>query len=117
MMPGKLHKQYRVASSEYRVMPFFSVLGTRHSVLSYAILLCRMGDARGWPLSWHHRSRPFVIAHMEGGMVEEATTAIRIHDADVDALVEHMRRAGRPFTLDELVEVLQELWRRRRANR
>jgi hypothetical protein len=41
-------------------------------------------------------------------------TTVQISEADIDALVEHMRRAGRPFTLDELVTVLQELWRRRR---
>ena len=49
-----------------------------------------------------------------GKMGAEPTANVQISEADVDALVEHMRRAGRPFTLTELVNILQELWRRRR---
>jgi hypothetical protein len=44
-------------------------------------------------------------------------TSVTISDADVDALIEYMRRAGRPFTTEELAQVLIEIWRRRRMVR
>jgi hypothetical protein len=44
-------------------------------------------------------------------------TSVSMSDADVDALVEHIRRAGRPFTTEELAQVLVEIWRRRRTGR
>ncbi len=50
-------------------------------------------------------------------MSAETAEPIRISEAQVDALVDHIRRAGRPFTLDELVEVLQALWQRQRERR
>jgi hypothetical protein len=50
-------------------------------------------------------------------MSAEANETIRISEAQIDALADQMRRAGRPFTLDELVEALQEIWRRQREGR
>jgi hypothetical protein len=50
-------------------------------------------------------------------MSVQATEPVRIGDADIDALVDHLRRAGRPYTLEELVNLLRELWQRRRATR
>jgi hypothetical protein len=44
-------------------------------------------------------------------------TNVTISDADVDALIDHIRRAGRPFTTEELAQVLIEIWRRRRTGR
>lgn len=41
----------------------------------------------------------------------------RITDVDLDELAEHIRRAGRPLTLRELAEALQEIWRRRWGGR
>jgi hypothetical protein len=46
-------------------------------------------------------------------MVQDAN--VRITDADVDDLVDYVRRLGRPVTLDELVQALREIWRRRRG--
>lgn len=50
-------------------------------------------------------------------MGAETRGTVRISEAQVDALVDQMRRAGRPLTLDEMVAALQELWRRQREGR
>lgn len=42
---------------------------------------------------------------------------VTISEADVDALIDQLRRAGRPFTTDELAQALLEIWRRRRTGR
>lgn len=42
---------------------------------------------------------------------------VTISEADIDALIDHMRRAGRPFTAEDLASVLLEIWRRRRSGR
>jgi hypothetical protein len=50
-------------------------------------------------------------------MSAESSPAVQLSDADMDALVDALRRAGRPFPLAELVTVLQDIWRRRRESR
>jgi hypothetical protein len=44
-------------------------------------------------------------------------TPVPISEADIDALIDHLRRSGRPFTTEELASVLLEIWRRRRSGR
>ena len=41
----------------------------------------------------------------------------RITEVDLDDLADHVRRMGRPLTLEELAEALQEIWRRRWGGR
>lgn len=42
---------------------------------------------------------------------------IRLSEADIDAVIAHLRRVGQPLTLDQMAEVLLEIWRRRREGR
>jgi hypothetical protein len=50
-------------------------------------------------------------------MSAETTEPVRISELDIDMLIEQLRRAGRPFTTEELAQLLQEIWRRRRGGR
>jgi hypothetical protein len=49
--------------------------------------------------------------------VSSDQATVTISDADIDALIDHVRRAGRPFTTEELAKALMEIWRRRRTGR
>jgi hypothetical protein len=42
---------------------------------------------------------------------------VTISEADIDALIDHLRRSGRPFTTEEMANILLEVWRRRRSGR